>query len=694
MTDVIDFESAQENLARSLPGYKRRERQAALAHQIESIFDGDTQERHGLLQASTGTGKSLAYLIPAILSGKRVVVSTATKALQDQLANKDLPFLQEHLGVPFSYAVLKGRSNYLCLAKLEEVEGDYPELATQVQQTVLAHPEEKFLAERDDFESISDADWSRLSVSGSECPGARECPLGKKCLSEKAKGYAKTASVVVVNHALLMADLIIDRDSRGGATLLGSYDLLIVDEGHELADYATNAWGSTLREQGLLSLADQAGGFLERIKATKALSEFNYSRSEYVAAVTKMWEGLIEGRIRQEDIVRMAEPLLQVYDLIDELRGAFISATPQVMALRNNARTEEETKAARKTSMQFYRIYRRFTSIAASLNDFMSANWNEWVRWIEVEKVKRGRKWEERLVMKIVPITVGKLLNDALWKEGRPCLACNFDGKTPESDFCENCDYTGYKPDIRSAILSATLAVGGRFDFVSEELGINPYVSFDAGTPFDFRNQCRLYIPSHLPEPNKDTRVAWENQSIVEIRDLIKASDGRALVLFTSTKQMKTAFDLISKDLPYTCLIQGSDSNRSLAQKFKEDTHSVLFATRSFFTGVDFSGSTCSLVVIDKLPFPVPTDPIIEAKSELIRRRGGNDFMDFTVPVMTLILQQGFGRLIRHEEDTGVVAILDRRLTKTGWGKKIVASLPDAPVVTSMDDVESFFAST
>jgi ATP-dependent DNA helicase DinG len=683
---VTSFDTAQDNLAASLPGYERRDKQVNLAHKIESMIRGEGTSRHGLLQASTGTGKSLAYLIPAILSGKKVVVSTATKALQDQVCGIDLPFLQEHLGVSFSYAPLKGRSNYLCRAELAKVAEDDPALASKI-TTVLKNlsdiEELSFLGEETDFPTVSSVDFRKVTVSAGECVGKSECPFGDVCESEKAKAFAKSAQVVVVNHALLMTDLYIDGISQGKASLLGDYEVLVVDEAHELVDYATNVWGVTLREKGLLSLAADSTSFYGKV-GSKDAREASRLESIYNEQIDAFWKVLEIGRLRYTDIIELGDHLIGINDSLIAMESLYRA---QAGRIDNGDRSVEDV---RRLKALHGRTMRRFQNTIEAVQGLIMADFDKNVRYVEEEtRTFRGRSVTTK-VIQALPIHMGEILAAELFADNRPCKMCG-GGESSDGKVCRRCDGAKIKPNIVSALLSATLSIDNSFRYVADQLGLTKYESFDVGTPFDFQNQARLYIPAHLPEPTPANRASWESMSIVEIGDLVNASDGRALLLFTSLKQMQAAYDHLAPRLPYNCMIQGEGANKELAARFMDDVHSVLFATKSFFTGVDFSGSACSLVVMDKLPFAVPTDPVVEARCELIEKKGGNTFGDYTIPMMTLILQQGFGRLIRHSGDIGVVAILDRRLISKGYGKKIVNSLPAAPVITSIEDVRDFY---
>ncbi len=688
---VVDFDSAQDNLAASLPGYERREKQASLAHKIESQIRGEGASRHALLQASTGTGKSLAYLIPAILSGKKVVVSTATKALQDQIANKDLPFLAEHLGVSFTHSILKGRSNYLCKAELARLAEDDPKLAAKITAKLADIETEAggifpagFYAEETDLD-VTPVEFRKVTCSSGDCPGKNQCPFGKECFSEFAKADAKAASVVVVNHALLCTDLWLAGITGGKASMLGDYEVLIVDEAHELTDYATNVWGTTLREHTLISLSEEATNFFGKI-GSKDAREFARQSDNYTVLVRDLWTKLEVGRLRFTDIIELGDDLVQINSALVDMKNLVQAQGQRIDTGERDAKSVASLKGS------YNRLVRRFGNACESIAALVTAD-DENVKFVEEETKKYRGKTVTTKVIQALPVEMGEILNRVLWADNRVCENCNGTGTEENLKVCFRCNGSGHKVNITSLLLSATLTTdGGSFAYVAGQLGLPTFETFDVGTPFDFQKQAQLYIPSHLPEPTPANREVWGSMSIAEIGDLINASDGRALILFTSTKQMKAAYDHLSPRLPYTCLVQGNGTNKELARIFTEDEHSVLFATKSFMTGVDFQGSTCSLVVIDKLPFAVPTDPIVEARCELIEKRGGNTFAEFTVPMMTLILQQAFGRLIRHGDDAGVVAILDRRLTTKGYGKKIVASLPDAPLVQTIEEVQSFYA--
>ena len=640
---IRTFEEASARLAESLPNYERRLPQDRLATFVEQRFaDG----RHGLAEAGCGVGKSLGYLIPSVLSGERVVVSTATKALQDQIANKDLPFLAERLGVPFTHAILKGKSNYLCRSRLVDAGTDDPELAKRIYETIDAHAaDEHFLAEQTDFE-IEDGLWRYLTISTDDCPGKKLCPFGEECFSERAKAYAKEADVVVVNHALFLTDLSIRDATDGKISMLGDYRTVIFDEAHELEEYATTIWGKSIQlsqfeflrnevrrfgaRSGEQSQADEISDLM--LDAAKTL--FNATHNETV-------------RLSIDALVVLGDKII---DLSDQLGICY-----EFISDYDSKSDDEKAKKER-----LLRNIANKRNIVASL---LAADPHTYVRYTEMVQGKNGKP--DFKIIKIAPVDVSDELRRALFGDG----------------------------EHQALLVSATLTVEGEFGWVAGRLGIDQFDSVNVGTPFDYQTQARLYVPVSMPSPSGSTRLEWESKSIEEMERLVLASNGRALLLFTGIKQMNAAFDALSARLPYACFKQGQAPNAELAADFMADVHSVLFATRSFFTGVDFQGEACSLVVIDKLVFDVPTDPIVSARCDLIDSRHGarQSFGLYSIPKMSLTLAQGFGRLIRHREDRGVVAILDSRLVTKGYGKKILRSLPDSPIIGSLGDVEQFF---
>lgn len=666
------FEDAEVRLAESLPGYESRPQQQALAQAVEAVFANPDNfgapnvpltPRHLIAQAGCGTGKSLAYLIPTILSGKRSIVSVTTKALQDQLAGKDMPFLEQNLGLTFSWTVLKGRGNYLCLNKAETAdEADVPMLADLLRIADARKDDPNFDGSRESLGiEMTHGQWAKVNSESEECK-ANECG-GKGhqvgvCFATDAREHAKDCTIVIVNHALFFTDLSV-KARFGSEGMLGEYDLVVFDEAHEVEEIAGNTLGAQFSEGSFASVCAEIRNYGHRHADDDA--EIGPAIANLMAAAQGLFGAIVPGRLRAKEMDDNAQHFGAVFDGIDRL-GIALMATKLEHA-------SDYAKAKRVKD----RLRRRMLSLRERFVESITADFDVLVRWCEEETTGKG---EKRKVLKVAPIDVSPFLRKFL-----------FTG-----------DYTvpsDPAPAVPCILVSATLAVKGSMEYIAGRLGIDTYDELDVGTPFDFPSQARLYVPVHLPEPRGTQTEAWEAQATQEIVDLLRASDGRALVLFTSVKHMKAAFASVQMQLGsrFSMKMQGQqgETTKGLAQWFDTDNHGVLFGTKSFFTGVDFQGETCSLVIVAKMPFPVPTEPMTEARCDAIRAKGGNDFSDYTIPVMSLTLQQAVGRLIRHREDTGVVAILDPRLVTKGYGKQIMRDLPPMGYTASITEVEEFF---
>lgn len=654
------FADVEAILAEKLPNYVRRPQQGVLAQGVEAIFNHGGQL---LGQAGCGVGKSLAYLIPAILSGQRVIVATSTKALQEQIAGKDMPLLEAILPMNFTWAVLKGRANYLCRQKMAELsEADIPALG-EIEHLLKADAEHTGDIEHFDIPEMN-GKWGKLTMSSTECPGKSECPLADNCFSEKAKELAADADVVITNTAMLMLDLRIRQLSEDTVKMLGDYDLIIIDEAHELPEIATNTLSEELRSSQIDKLAYDAMGWITGQGETTTVTD------RMKTAVEELWFKL-EDKRGTDDLGRPNKDPIQLSHLwIVENQDNFVTILEGVRELTDVIRdTKVAHGSSTRESLQRYRLIRRCENMEARLVRLLTASDTEVVRWLETEtRFVRGHGNEEVLTLKASPIEVGPFLQEMLW-------------------------------DVTPAVLvSATLAVGRDFKYMIETLGLTGYdpLTIDVGTPFDYNHQARLFIPAKTaPSPKKG--FEWQSYAQQTTLELVKAAGGGALLLFTSRKAMNQAYDALTPALVQRgirCIKQGDAPNKALAKEFAEDTDSVLFALKSFFVGVDFQGDTCRLVVIDKLPFPVPSDILFSARCGAYEARHGSRtaFGGISIPIMTLTLVQGFGRLIRHLNDAGVVAILDSRLSSTGYGKGIVRNLPPAPVVNSLGQVETFYA--
>jgi ATP-dependent DNA helicase DinG len=588
-------------------GGDRREGQTAMADAVAKAIVG---ERHLIAQAGTGTGKTLAYLVPTVLSGKTTVVATATKALQDQLASKDLPFLHRHLSMPFTSTVLKGRSNYLCHQRLDELTNDDAQLELTGTADGRVSPRElEMLTEWADTtptgdradldEEPSDLTWSAVSMSAAECPGAARCPRGDDCFAEDARQAAAASDVIIVNIHLYGAHL------ASGGMVLPDHEVLIVDEAHQLEDVVSDMCTLELSGGRFRHLAGRVGAVLTDEEL----------RADLEAAgdrLTTALEPHIDRRFRSE--------------LPDDLVEAITLAASRVQraseALRAVTSEAGDVKTRKDRALKMAGLL--FEELSSSLE--LSA---DQVPWVE------GRSREP--VLRIAPLAVDVLLDEGVWQQ-------------------------------RVGILtSATIPAG-----LGERVGLPPDKTdeMDAGSPFDFAANALLYCARDLPDPRE---APFEPAMHDELADLIEAAGGRTLALFTSWRAMEAAAEVLAERLDTPVLVQGELPKPKLLKQFTADPATSLCATMSFWQGVDVPGPSLSLVTIDKLPFPRPDEPLLQARRELAREAG---FATVDLPRAATLLAQGVGRLIRTAADQGAVAVFDRRLSRARYGWEIVNALP------------------
>jgi ATP-dependent DNA helicase DinG len=632
---VSDWEAVLDRAVKALDGEDRPGQRALAA----AVDDAVTAGHHLVAEAPTGSGKSLAYLAPAIASGARVVVATATLTLQDQLWQKDLPHLHEHGGVEFTAAVLKGRSQYVCHAKLERARGGDarfgerpgPGFARDVERLV------RFAAASDtgDFAGVDVADASQRAASCApmECPGAAKCSHGDECFAERARRRAADADVLVVNHALYCVHL------DAGGTVLPEHDLVVFDEAHGLADVATTTFGLDVTPVGLRQLAARLTG----VGVARG-------DADPLAAAADALERSLDGADGRIDPTDGA-----VADALGSAAERLAAAIPSIDA------GDDPNAAAQTGQLAAARL--------AALRRLRAPDTDEVV-------------WVERQTIHLAPVDVSRALAARLFRT------------TP------------------AVLTSATLGGGARFATLARRLGLDPdadpgpltitsddgdstdlpglgYVPLAVDSPFDFREQAQLYVPRHLPEPRNP---AWPAAATAETTRLVDAAGGRALVLCTSRTAVDRMAAALRADTDHPVLVQGETSKAVLLERFTAEEASVLVATRSFWTGVDVPGPSCVLVVLDRLPFARPDDPLAQARREKAEREGGSGFGDVDLPAAALVLAQGAGRLIRARTDRGVVAVLDRRLATARYRSVLLDALPPMRRVVDPDAVGEFLA--
>ncbi len=653
-------------LSRTLDTYEPRSAQIQMA---EAVLHALTRGRALVIEAGTGTGKTLAYLLPAALSGLKVVVSTATKALQEQLADKDVPLL-ESLGVKARFAFLKGRQNYLCLLHKEQFERD-PLFADPQDaphwDAIRAWAETTTTGDKSELDDVPEGLllWRDLTSTTDTCTG-QKCEHYDRCHVFKQRRLASEADVVIVNHHLFFADLRLRSSSAGdtGAAVLPKYDAVIFDEAQGVEETATDHFGATLSSHRVAELARDARralGSKNLIAAQGLLLRLEREAPRYFSKAAEC---------RPRDSRPMPGPPRKRSALLPEFEdarwvianGSLAPAEEERGALGEIARALAAELSRAKDDDEVALLERRCSDLAAELELFAehAAVDDSQVRWAEI----RGG----HLFLHASPIDVANVLQDKLYDKIGPVV-----------------------------FTSATLAVGGTLDYFEQRVGLRdsegPLFPTDEevlASPFDYEKNAALYLPPEMPEPlDPDFPEAVAN----ELRKLLPITSGRAFALFTSLRNMRAVHERLKNELPYQVLIQGEKSKAALLRAFRERP-SVLFASQSFWEGVDVQGEALSLVVIDKLPFASPGEPLVAARIERLRAQGGQPFLEYQVPQAALALKQGFGRLIRSSQDRGVVAVLDRRLSTKAYGRLFLSSLPRCRIARSVSEVQQFWNST
>jgi ATP-dependent DNA helicase DinG len=622
-----------------ISGYEHRPGQLAMANAVNDAFQN---HQHAIVEAGTGTGKTLAYLLPAICSGRRVVISTATKSLQEQLYQKDVPFLQKHFAPNLKVAVMKGRSNFLCLAKMAAL-ADQPMLQGLEEIDAFRQIREwSRLTETGDRAELTflpdDSElWSRIDARRETCTG-RKCPQFQQCFLTAMQSRAKEADIIIVNHHLFFVDLALKQDDFG--SILPEYSAVVFDEAHEMEDVASDYFGqqiSNYRFEELTRDGDQAMRLAHN--ATPSLLR----RTQRIREKSRAFFDAFPPRDGRFPFTRQEREAF-----LEQNREAYDALHLALKGL------ETEFAALPQKPEDLLRIARRSFEIRQELAFLFESDERNFVYWFE--------RRNKGVFLAATPIDVSQILRQRLFEAFDTVI-----------------------------LTSATLTVAGRFEFIRQRMGLDHAQECSVPPEFDYQEQALLYLPRGMP----DVRDApFGGKAADEIVMLLKLSQGRAFCLFTSYTQMNDLFERVRKRLDFPLLLQGTAPRSVLLERFKNTPHAVLFATASFWQGVDVPGEQLCCVIVDRLPFAVPSDPVVAARVRALQEQGRNPFTEFQVPEAVLALKQGFGRLIRTKTDRGVLALLDTRIQRMPYGKIFLESLPRYRRTHDLRDVERFLGAS
>ncbi|HXD37133.1 MAG TPA: ATP-dependent DNA helicase [Rhodanobacter sp.] len=634
-TDVAALLGTDGPFAREVPSFAPREAQQRMAQAVAQAIAG----RETLIaEAGTGTGKTFAYLVPALLSGERVIISTGTKTLQDQLYFRDLPRVRSVLGARLKTALLKGRANYLCLYRLDQTvrEGATFE-RTQAAQlaTIRAWSARTRRGDRMELAEVPEESplWPRVTSTPENCLGV-ECPFFDDCHVVKARREAMEADVVVVNHHLLFADLALKQEGFG--EILPGAAAFILDEAHQVPELAGQFFSQSLSARQLTDLAHDA--LAECTGVTGAIGLL-------LEPVEALQESLRQLRLAmaplpQRGAFQVLEERAGVRDALHDLRELLATLT-------------ELLGSQAERSRGFSNLSERATALAERLDRIVEDRSERDVRWYE--------SWTRGFALHATPLDLAAPMR-------------------------------GLRERTQAAWIhtSATLSVAGNFDHFARQLGLDEPHTLSLESPFDYARQGLCYLPSGLPDPNARD---YTEQVIEAALPVLHASNGRAFLLFTSHRALRRAAELLQDKVPWPLFVQGTAPRPRLLEEFRASGHGVLLGAASFWEGVDVAGEALSVVVIDKLPFAAPDDPVLVARLAALEASGINPFMGWQVPSAVIALKQGAGRLIRDVHDRGVLMLCDPRLTGKGYGKLFLASVPPMPRTRELADVQAFFDS-
>ena len=676
MSSAVTLLGPDGPLAKMMLGYEARPGQLEMAEAVERALDED----HTLLcEAGTGTGKTLAYLIPAILSGKKIIISTATRALQTQIFERDLPLIERALGITVEATVMKGLSNYLCRRRYRDfamsAESLRPRYATAL-NTLGSWIDETDSGDIAELAALSEADpiW-RETVSGSDTRVGPDCAYYGDCFVTRMKREAESARIVIVNHHLFFADLALRGPHPGH--VIPDYDAVIFDEAHRLEDIATDFFSSRLgtrRLDKLLNDAERAfsfaGGIDSSVGSDSGGQLIGSARTASEAFEKVLFEsgGSPAGRVALDDRITLALTP-SWYTLDNALEGVAAYAA----VVRGKGSDSADAKELRALTDALDVVSRRASTLRDDLRIIVEGAPGR-VTWLERTRRDDGKSTFQ---LSSSPVDISSLLEERLFDLVPACILTSATLASGSS-----------KPKKDGKAKSPYRFLRSRLGLTSEHLDVRELI---VESPFDFATHAMLYTPDDLPAPNHPDFTELATERIV---DLVRMTDGGCFVLTTSLRSMRAFHQSLKAALPERAVtVQGAAPKNALIGAFRAAEDSVLVATMSFWEGVDVPGRALRLVVLEKLPFPVPSDPIVQARGKAIEEQGGNAFMEFHVPTAKITLKQGFGRLIRSRTDVGVVALLDDRVHRRSYGKSILRGLPPARRTLLLEDVDEFWKS-
>ena len=622
-------------LEQRLPNYEFRPSQLQMAQAVLAAIDG---EGHLAVEAGTGTGKTLAYLIPALYSKRRVIVSTATRNLQEQLFFKDIPFVKRNLFPKLSVTYMKGRNNYVCLKKLYHnaplpIPGGADDEVRELREW-SGHTE---TGDRAELRWIADEDpvWKHLDARGESCVG-QKCEYFDRCFITRMRQRALESDLIIVNHALLFANLALQTDEIG--RVMPEFGVLILDEAHEVEDVACSHFGQEVSSYQVDELCrDFHQVFREDADAVRSVEDIE-TRAVALFGAFPGQEGHYSLNIFKGQNGSAIDLRLENAASFERLKAALQILYHQVQRMTNRPAEAES-------------LLRRLNQLGKDLEEVMSGDSEDHVYWYE----RRGRG----LVLHISPIDVAPILKEVV-----------------------------FDATATVVLTSATLTTGGSFEYIRGRLGVPKARELSVAGEFDFANQAILYVPKSFPEPKS---TEYFLRALREIREILKITEGHAFLLFTSFQQMNRFYRSLEERLEFPLLRQGDMPKSRLLETFRATPHAVLCATASFWQGVDVQGDALRAVIIDKLPFQVPSEPIVAARLNHLEREGRNSFLEYSVPEAIITLRQGLGRLIRSRQDRGILAVFDSRLRSRSYGKLFLESLPNCPVTDNIVALRNFY---